>query len=314
MREELSNIKLGSRVVYAIGAVEYNALALGSPNEGWNQGIKLASIFLNLVYLNELGVSQTVAAAPLLGVAADDQHLAAVAESAAKKTFGYVTADPQTRQDMVAAELSHVKANPRTVGWRPFVEGEDVARLKEQLATADEAIGQLNHAMALSMRPEKPAVDQFLQLLAVPAVASFVADPANREAIEKALEIGGAEKPGDPSADDLDAVAAEVETAADTAGSLAEVPEKSSDPLHGSAPDPGAASSSAQEADASLSQAQLGTAVDTNTSASIDTQAGPDADTAGSLAEVPDSSSDPSQGAAPVPGAEVQKGDPPTEA
>lgn len=175
MRTELSSIKLGDRVVYAVGGVEYNALALGTASEGWSQGIRLGTISLSLTYLNEFGVQVKVLAAPLLGVAADDQHLKGIAQQAAEKTFGYVTAHDDVKAQMVAEQLANVKANPRTNGWRPYVEGEEVSKLRAQLALAAEMIGKLNDA--LNQPEDEPA------------------QPAGQ--------------PGLPSAEDLDAVEAE---------------------------------------------------------------------------------------------------------
>lgn len=187
MRAELAAIKRGDRVVYAAGGVEHQALALDAASEGWSQGIRLGTIALSLIYLDDLGVPVKVIAAPLLGVAADDEHLAEVAQAAAEKTFGYLRADERERAEMVAEQMANIKAHPRTIGWRPDVENEEVATLRAQLAQASEAIGQLNHALAQTMKAPDPA-------------------------------------PPQPSAEDLDAVATEAQAARATAGSVAGAP------------------------------------------------------------------------------------------
>jgi hypothetical protein len=223
MRAELSSIKLGDRVVYTVGGVEYNALALGAASEGWGQSIKLTSIFLSLTYLNKFGVQVKIIAAPLLGIAADEEHLKDIAQQAAQKTFGYVTAHDDVKAQMVAEQLANVKANPRTNGWRPYVEGEEVTTLRAALNDKNDQLALLDAKIAELTAPADPAIEKqseqerFLALLADPIVVAFFNDPANQAAIHAAMlegktSLAAATKASDtglPSAEDLDAVEAE---------------------------------------------------------------------------------------------------------
>jgi hypothetical protein len=131
--QQLTSIKQGDRVVYAAAGQEFNAMALGAPAYGFNQGIRLSSLFLNLIYLNAQGTAVTITGAPLLAVAADDDHLNQVAEDAAKRDLAWKTADDYDKRVLIAQNLAHIKANPRTVGWRPFEDSEEVATLKATL-------------------------------------------------------------------------------------------------------------------------------------------------------------------------------------
>lgn len=131
--KDLKLIEQGDRVVYAAGDKQYNAynaIALGSPTSGFNQGIKLSSLFLRLIYLNERGVPVTVSSAPLLAVAADEEHLKNVAEDAAQRDLSYKAADEKGRARLLDEKLAHVKANPHTIGWRPYEDGEEFAKLR----------------------------------------------------------------------------------------------------------------------------------------------------------------------------------------
>ena len=58
------------RVVYAVGGVEYDAIALGTPQRGVHGGFKMVSDHLSLIYLNERGEPIKITGAPLLVAAA----------------------------------------------------------------------------------------------------------------------------------------------------------------------------------------------------------------------------------------------------
>lgn len=270
MRAELSSIKQGSRVVYAVGGVEHNAIALGAPSEGFNQGIRLATISLNLIYLTELGQPLKVVAAPLLGVAADDEHLADVAQIAAQKTQGYVTSPPDVKKQIAADHLAHIKAHPRTNGWRPYVEGELVAVLKARIAQMEqEAIernAQFEEAFAKST--SQSDTELALALLSKPEVALFLTAPENQELVEAALHKGRGEDPDEPGDESVPnaAVAAETGNLEDPADErligeanktlTPAVPEAPADPGPAPTENPDAASDAEQEADkAAQSQA-----------------------------------------------------------
>lgn len=117
--ETLKDIKQGDRVVYAIGGGEYPAIALGSVNSSYSQASRAFSAHLNLIYLNEQGTPIKVFAAPLLAVAADEEHLNLVAESAARSDLSYKEASAEEKHQIFEEKLRLVRLNPRTIGWRP---------------------------------------------------------------------------------------------------------------------------------------------------------------------------------------------------
>jgi hypothetical protein len=192
---EMKNIKLGDHVVYVAAAEtpetpakEYNAMALGAPVEGYNSGAKLGSLFLNLIYLNELAVPVKVLAAPLVGSAVDDEHVAAVGAAAAKHDPAWHDAKEPERAAIVAANVEFVKAHPRSIGWKPMEDGAEVAALKLQIADLT-ALVESQQAILNQKPTETPAQP--------------VSESQNADI-------------GKPSANDLDAVAEEQKAAQDT--------------------------------------------------------------------------------------------------
>lgn len=170
---DLKNIKLGDRVVYADGTAEHNAIALDSPHEGHNQGIKLKSLFLSLIYLDDLGVPVKHIACPLLAVAADEEHLKGVALDAAERDVEWPRGEAvqklgstevaKRKSDLVAEHLSHVKANPRTIGWRPYIDGEELARTKAKLDETEKALAQSKrdvNSLRQTVRDQKAVIEK----------------------------------------------------------------------------------------------------------------------------------------------------------
>lgn len=115
----VGSIKLGSRVLYvANDGVEHNAVALDIPHIGFNQALKLHSAFLSLIYINDLAEVVKINGAPLLGAAADGDHLKSAAVSAAKNDSRWF--DPSVdNEDLTDEHLERIASNPRTIGWRP---------------------------------------------------------------------------------------------------------------------------------------------------------------------------------------------------
>lgn len=115
----VGSIKLGSRVLYvANDGVEHNAVALDIPHIGFNQALKLHSAFLSLIYVNDLAEVVKINGAPLLGAAADGDHLKSAAVSAAKNDSRWF--DPNVDNENLTDEhLQRIASNPRTIGWRP---------------------------------------------------------------------------------------------------------------------------------------------------------------------------------------------------
>jgi hypothetical protein len=123
--DAVAGIGRGSRVVYvANDGVERNAIATDTPHYGYNGAVRLHSAFLNLVYLNDEGDTVVVAAAPLLGVAADDEHLAASAKDAVRKDVRTPGSGFEDKEALFEEHFTRLKANPRTIGWRPGSVGD----------------------------------------------------------------------------------------------------------------------------------------------------------------------------------------------
>lgn len=110
---QIGDIKQGSRITYAIGEAEYEAVALGSITTGFNNAIKSPGFFLTLRYLNEQGSPITVYGAPLLGHEAD----IIVARFRLDADPRSKDASPDDKDDIFDAYMNEIKANPRTTGW-----------------------------------------------------------------------------------------------------------------------------------------------------------------------------------------------------
>jgi hypothetical protein len=117
-KETVATVKQGDRVVYAIGGMEYNAVALGTAHFGYNPAIRMHSAFLNLVYLNEQGTPVKIFGAPLLGSEADDEHLDTVAHESAKRDPRFQGSVPDDKDDIYDEHRERIVSNPRTIGWR----------------------------------------------------------------------------------------------------------------------------------------------------------------------------------------------------
>jgi hypothetical protein len=215
--DNVKGIGQGDRVVYAIGGVEYNAIALGTPSEGYNAGTKLKSFHLNLIYLNEQGTPVRIFGAPLLGEVASDEHLKDVAEDALHRDPAWKALPGEARTEQVERKLAHLKANPRTIGWKPFVEGAEVEalkacveKLKEQLAARGP-----NVIDASKVDPREWDLDAQRLGNVVPLVNGERVIGFNVNQSTSAAENAG---PAEvlPSAEDLDAAVAEQQAAAET--------------------------------------------------------------------------------------------------
>lgn len=123
-QDMVSSIAKGSRVVYAVGEKEYNAIALDIVHPGYSQALRLHSAFLNLIYLGDEGEPVKVFAAPLLGTEADDAHLSESADAAARKDVRFGEGDSDSREAIYDEHLERLTSNPRTIGWRPGSVGD----------------------------------------------------------------------------------------------------------------------------------------------------------------------------------------------
>jgi chromosome segregation ATPase len=154
----VQDIKQGNRVVYAIGGVEYNAVALGSPSFGNHPGLQAFNYHLNLAYLNEQGTPIKIYGAPLLTVAQDDDAKAEIlaAEVRVKPALVVAPEDADKAEKLSAAkeneqaQAKRIADAPVTIGWRPEVDDEAVAALKSTIAqykvSLDKAVEDLKAA------------------------------------------------------------------------------------------------------------------------------------------------------------------------
>lgn len=154
------DVKPGDRVVYAIGSVEYEAVALGEPHFGLCGAIRGATLSLNLIYLNEQGTPVKIYAAPLLSAAGDEAYQKSVAQEAAYRELDWKLADAEKRAEIVAEKLAQVKANPRTIGWRPDTNRVEVAQLKAIIASLEQDFSILNEAFSGYVEAHPPIEDQ----------------------------------------------------------------------------------------------------------------------------------------------------------
>lgn len=184
-----TDVKQGDRVVYAIGDVEYNGVALGTVTTGVHPGHKRASKHLNLIYLNEQGTPVKIFGAPLLTSAETIEDKAAFAQMNARIER---QAPDGHELRTVEGQVKAKEESPRKIGWRPFVDGEDVAKLANQVSNLRQTVSELDAENA-KLRSEKTA-------LAAQVNPAPVSDDG----------------PGIPSAADLDAAAAEQAAAAAT--------------------------------------------------------------------------------------------------
>lgn len=206
-----ADVKQGDRVLYAIGEVEYNAVALGIPTVGIHGGHKRASFHLNLIYLNEQGTAVKIMGAPLLGRAESESDKVLFAEMNARLHHRSYSAEK------VAAELEQAERNPRAIGWRPYAEHEDAAalqaevdRLRGELADREQVILYLNRIVShLGSAPRAPEIEtkQYTDGTIATGVAPLP------ECSPEQQETGPSEL---PSAADLDAEATEQATAEQT--------------------------------------------------------------------------------------------------
>ena len=195
----LKDVKQGDVVVYEINGVQRNAVSQSSPWLGYNSGRRSASFHLNLTYLEENGSAVRVVGAQLLTKAASDEELAEIAKISAaqhhspshEKLQHEDTAWLAAHDDATKAEVLRLKSQPVTIGWRPHVDGEEIAALK---AEASEII----HRVINERDEARKQVDELQAKL-----DSFAVQPM---------------PPSSPSAADLDAHAEEQKAAEATGG------------------------------------------------------------------------------------------------
>lgn len=158
-RDIVLAIKNGDRVVYAANnGVEYNATALDIPHFGYNQALRAPGLFLNLAYFDEAGAVVKISAAPLLGSQADDEHLGEGAYESAKRDVRYHGSTGEDKEALIQEHFDKLKANPRTIGWRPgSVESNEVATLQPGIGGAPSTVGFVSHPPAQSNVPAAPS-------------------------------------------------------------------------------------------------------------------------------------------------------------
>ena len=182
-------------VVYEINGVQRNAVSQSSPWLGYNSGRRSASFHLNLAYLDENGSLVRVVGAQLLTKAASDEELAEIAKISAAQHHSpshekLQHEDPAwlaAHDDATKAEVLRLKSQPVTIGWRPHVDGEEIAALKaEYVAVVTKLQNDLNAA--------KDELDTaWKQVAGLQAkLDSFAAQPAPPQAPSEAEATGAA--------------------------------------------------------------------------------------------------------------------------
>ena len=219
----VTDVKQGSRVVYAANGVEREAIALGEPTVGVNSGTKSASHYLNLVYLNDAGEPVKVMGVPLVTAAATPEMLDqyAALNAAAEQRPG---PERDQARERWRKQLEDV---PRTTGWRPYVAGEAVRVLQDEVEHLLEI--KLDYEQKAKEEAAIPVTTRFLALLENFEVRAFVKAPENHQKINDAMGHGLDTEDSDnlsdpkppaethlPSAADLDAVAEETAAKAAT--------------------------------------------------------------------------------------------------
>lgn len=124
---DVSKIKQGDRVAYAIGDVEYDAVALGEVTTGYNNAIRASGFFLTLRYLDEQGNPVTISGAPLLGIDAGR-----VVGWHARRADDALRPEPQSAQPAPVHELLPAArvAPDATMGIGPEVIGPEDPLMK----------------------------------------------------------------------------------------------------------------------------------------------------------------------------------------
>jgi hypothetical protein len=216
----VGNVKQGDRVVYVVGDVEYNAVALGGASFGVHPGLAAANFHLNLVYLDGQGVAVKVIGAPLLTAAASDEEFEQIVMAEARMKPELVAADFDTSaKDAAAANhaahAERILRNPREIGWRPVADGKEVAELKAQVASLEASLKAATDAAQAASVPvlgTVPGPEWYIQtkqysdgtiVTGTPPLPEL--SPAQQDALD-----------GKPSAEDLDAHVAEQDAAAAT--------------------------------------------------------------------------------------------------
>lgn len=223
-----TDVKQGDHVIYRAAGTEYDAVALSAPSFGHHTGLRSVGHFLNLRYLDERGAAVMIMGAGLLTSAADAATIAEYARANVEAS-GAAKFAADGGESLLAEERERLRAQPRTTGWRPRVDGEEVADLKATIKEYERSYHELT--AALNAANETNAKLQ--QELATPAKAAppvprqtgqqggrCVTDPATDLIPAEGAPAGDFTDPlvsgrpqpenvGAPSSADLDAVAAE---------------------------------------------------------------------------------------------------------
>lgn len=218
----VGNVKQGDRVVYVVGDVEYNAVALGGASFGVHPGLAAANFHLNLVYLDGQGVAVKVIGAPLLTAAASDEEFEQIVTAEARMKPELVGADFDTSAKDAeaankAAHAERIRRNPREIGWRPVADGEEVAELKAQVASLEASLKAARNGAKAASVPvlgtvpgpsvvgnlETKQYSDGIIVTGTPPLPEL--SPAQQDALD-----------GKPSEEDLDAHVAEQDAAAAT--------------------------------------------------------------------------------------------------
>ena len=238
---EIREIQQGTRVTYAIGDVEYDAVALGAVTTGYNHAIRSGGFFLSLRYLNEQGEPVTVNGAPLLGIEDTDLSAPRTTGWHARRADDDKRPEPLPVQPAPVHEFAQEARTPPpavlgigpVIVPPPVVEAEEPGSSSEKYGT--DAWTDSGDGTGYPGLPTQAQADAIVaaaeaerfetKTYADGSTATGVAplpdlSPAEQDLAEgqaKAAEEIAAAEAGRPSASDLDAVAADPSVAPEVA-------------------------------------------------------------------------------------------------
>ena len=202
-----TDVKQGDRVLFLVGGVTLPGIARTAARAGVHPGTKLGGVFVTLTYLNPSGQPVQVLNAPLLPASATDDDVKSVvaATVVAARQKGLVRPDPAQTEPYglkagvplsaepdeaeLAAEYRAVKAE---TGWRPLIDGEDVAQLKAYAAGLERELNDAHCLQAAASQTIATLTHQNEQLTAHAAatVGSTDAEKTAQDS-QHAAEVAG---------------------------------------------------------------------------------------------------------------------------
>lgn len=211
-----NDVRQYDKVLYTANDGEtYDAVALSAPALSFHAGAKQANHYLNLIYLDRHGNPVRITAAPLRTAAATPEELSQHARLTVESTFPRPRTDAEVERkaQAFATERQRLDREPRNVGWSPLYALSNLPKPIFQSLTNDQVRDKLEEMARRLHRvdvPEGATVGQFIEVL-----NRLLFEPDYGRPIERSYPVEGTI--GEPSAEDLDAVAAEEAVKAATA-------------------------------------------------------------------------------------------------